>query len=1836
MSASPSASPSSGPTSQIKIGEYFQNLGTTDLLDGSFLTAKRAVLGPSAILAENDTFEIMSDYSFSYIGTGSYYRTRIDANPITLNTISPISGGGLLSEDRTLSVGGLTGIGSSNNVVAVNAAGNSWAYKSIIGSTGVTVTHTDSQITIASDGTTPVTDHDLLSSSHPDTITGSPVRGDLITAQEETVKWKKLALGTNGYFIKSNGTDIVWAAHGLTYSDVGAQAADADLTAIAGISIARGMMITAQGASPAWAGMAISVPTTGLINYVGVAYGDVEPGYKALFDATVPSTITENDTALAGSASTAARRDHVHAAPETWKPTTHNLLSIYHYDTTGGTVSRGDLIAGIGSTPKWTKLALGTIGTIVSSDGTDVKYQSLSTLGIAPASAIAGTQYRIPRFATTSTLGDSNIYTDAAGTMVGIGVAASDAILKVYTAASGSNALRIGTSGSGGRAIDFGIGDGSTPASVPVSAGYILDNTSTGIFIGSATISNSYLYITPSAGIGVNTLSPLAKLQANGTIVTSDEELIANEDIFILQKWENDPVQRMQANFGLQKYETGSYGKTQLNISLWDTTSISSPLVSIRSNGRVGIGAPTPVSFVELRRASDDATHWFSLTCDGLTHGITTVLPTHAFFSIDTQDTSKGGATIMGATSEDDRNPVMLFGILGATDGLGQTVAAINIRGSKQNGTTITAITTTKPVIDFTNNNTLLGRFIGSGYFGFNTSAPDKQVEINSATGDCLRLTYNVDNGSATYYSDFSVSNAGQLSIVAAGGIYSNNFVGIGATPDSNVRLSLGSSSSWTTAGWLKSLYFNTNDSVMLWDKSSDNLYCGFGHTSNSFYWITSTAIDNSAVAGYPMSLTNAGDLTLGSIAHETTDVDKIIVSSSGQLKYRTGAEILSDIGGAGALSGTQYRIPRFATTSTLGDSNIYTDAAGTMVGIGVAASDAILKVYTAAAGSNALRVGTSGSGGRAIDFGIGDGSTPTSVPISAGYILDNTSTGIFIGSDSVSNSFVYITPSSGIGINTLSPLAKLQVNGTQVPSTHQLLANEDIFIIQRFENDPVQRMQANFGLQKYEDSDYGKTQLNVSLWDTTSISSPIVSIRGNGNVGVCGDPSYRFQVFGGSTSLALNYFLNFETIKYGFASATINYSYSGSTSWYLMNQEDNKALATMLNGGNFGIGTVTPLARVHIVQNIATARNQIMIDQSPGTGNDTLGYIGFNAYHNASGTLTHASSNGRGAFTIEHSAAAANSSLATFSLLSPTLTDEGYFSLFNKCFGINSPSPTHSFEVRNVATDSWLGIEMEIEDTDFRNANYYSISSTASDYTRHQFYTHDGFSETDHLAMFIDYDGSVEVRGPYLWVYNDWGTYSKVVLECGDTDITSSKYLGSFVVRSRDSSTYGIGECARIDVKAAADFGGSGRPTYFSFCTSDNNNSGPIERFKIGYTGILNYVSPVNEGTTASKILTLDSANNIDFRTPAELIVDMGGVSGTGTDNYLLKYTTGATGAVGDSNIVDNGSSLRLLSYTYIDSETTNNTPYGLTLSNKGVFTNDITTKYVNPFYIIADISISSGKTVTNGVNGAFAGAEIVVLRGYPDDNGSLDALTGLLIYHGHAYTYPGGSTATTTNSYGIRLRPYHNTTTSTIINSYGIKIESPNVADGEATVTNQYPIYSAWAAKSYLAGGLQVDGTITCATITHATSISLTSPKVYIGSRTMETDEGGRAILYTAGENLAKGEVVCFLQGGTGGRVYKCPTSGNSADMPIGIVYADATSGNSVWIVCSGRAEALPEAGLTLTMGYVCSVSTSTSGRVTQENTPSTVQHWRECGHPEANGSANGALTFINVHFN
>lgn len=129
--------------------------------------------------------------------------------------------------------------------------------------------------------------------------------------------------------------------------------------------------------------------------------------------------------------------------------------------------------------------------------------------------------------------------------------------------------------------------------------------------------------------------------------------------------------------------------------------------------------------------------------------------------------------------------------------------------------------------------------------------------------------------------------------------------------------------------------------------------------------------------------------------------------------------------------------------------------------------------------------------------------------------------------------------------------------------------------------------------------------------------------------------------------------------------------------------------------------------------------------------------------------------------------------------------------------------------------------------------------------------------------------------------------------------------------------------------------------------------------------------------------------------------------------------------------------------------------------------------------------------------------------------------------------------------------------------------------------------------------------------------------------------TDEGGYFINVVAGENLTRGEVVYVKQAsGADGKVWKNPIDG---DMPIGVVYANASADAAVKVIVSGIAYVLPTSGVTATRGYVIYSSASEAGRVDEAATvPAALTHWKECGHWLDTGGGAGTICRAIIHFN
>lgn len=84
-------------------------------------------------------------------------------------------------------------------------------------------------------------------------------------------------------------------------------------------SVLDGMLIIGN-VTPKWSALAISVPAANVRNVLGIDNGELRPSWKAALDATNPATLTAAGAAAAGTSLVFSHRDHVHAITSSSNP----------------------------------------------------------------------------------------------------------------------------------------------------------------------------------------------------------------------------------------------------------------------------------------------------------------------------------------------------------------------------------------------------------------------------------------------------------------------------------------------------------------------------------------------------------------------------------------------------------------------------------------------------------------------------------------------------------------------------------------------------------------------------------------------------------------------------------------------------------------------------------------------------------------------------------------------------------------------------------------------------------------------------------------------------------------------------------------------------------------------------------------------------------------------------------------------------------------------------------------------------------------------------------------------------------------------------------------------------------------------------------------------------------------------------------------------------------------------------------------------------------------------------------------------------------------------------
>ena len=108
--------------------------------------------------------------------------------------------------------------------------------------------------------------HSLLSATHADSTAAAVARGSIITGQGSTAKWVKLTIGTTGYTLLSDGTDLAWgqvanagisATAAIDYSKLAACASNKIIAGVSNVptvcAVAGDVTMTASGTDATFA-----------------------------------------------------------------------------------------------------------------------------------------------------------------------------------------------------------------------------------------------------------------------------------------------------------------------------------------------------------------------------------------------------------------------------------------------------------------------------------------------------------------------------------------------------------------------------------------------------------------------------------------------------------------------------------------------------------------------------------------------------------------------------------------------------------------------------------------------------------------------------------------------------------------------------------------------------------------------------------------------------------------------------------------------------------------------------------------------------------------------------------------------------------------------------------------------------------------------------------------------------------------------------------------------------------------------------------------------------------------------------------------------------------------------------------------------------------------------------------------------------------------------------------------------------------------------------------------------------------------------------------------------
>lgn len=455
---------------------------------------------------------------------------------------------------------------------------------------------------------------------------------------------------------------------------------------------------------------------------------------------------------------------------------------------------------------------------------------------------------------------------------------------------------------------------------------------------------------------------------------------------------------------------------------------------------------------------------------------------------------------------------------------------------------------------------------------------------------------------------------------------YTNGRVGIGTTSPSTTL---------DVSGTTNSTYFTTGGAEIYGDAFSGlNLRCPSG-IANDFSLVGSAGIGPNIMT-VPAASTNvifygnvginntnpserldvSGNIKLSETA-ATSDTDKFVVLDSGVLKYRTGSQVLSDIGAQSALTnpvtgtGIANYLPKFTGSTSLGNSLVYDD--GINVGINNTSPGSTLDVNGNILLSDPSFSSTRGLSsvlGNLINFDAGtfkmtigsgqmvhdilNGQLSLAVNGGSNFFSHSTITGATTFYNSGES--MRIDGNNNVGIGTTNPASKLHA----YESSSNTNASAGITVEQAGSGDAVVQYLLSFQkrwVTGIDNSDSDKFKISQ---DTDLGVNTVMTFDSSSRVGIgTTSPDSKLEV----ASTDSNTYLHVRNDSTGSTRLKMsNSSDTNSNGFQIINNASNgqvnllnykaSTLAlwtnssqrmTILSGGNVGIGTTSPQTKLHV-----------------------------------------------------------------------------------------------------------------------------------------------------------------------------------------------------------------------------------------------------------------------------------------------------------------------------------------------------------------------------------------------------------------------------------------------------------------------------------------------------------------------------------------------------------------------------------------------------------------------------------------------------------------------------